>query len=129
MNSTAPASSWPRMNWAISAMRSLDQPEVPTTMGMPAPVANSTMPALAAGCVTSSATSAPSISSRLERESSAACSSRSSDASMSSIAKRPILPVAPATATRIVTCFTLATARRADRRTFAVRLGLLHAIP
>ena len=29
--------SCPRMNWAISAMRSLDQPDVPTTIGMPAP--------------------------------------------------------------------------------------------
>jgi hypothetical protein len=40
------------MNVAISAMRSFDQPEVPTTIGMPAPVANSTMAALAPGCVT-----------------------------------------------------------------------------
>ena len=82
---------------------------------MPALDGDSTMPALTAGCVTSSATSAPSISSRLERESSAACSSKSSDASMSRDAKRPILPVAPTTATAYVTCFILATAAAPGR--------------
>ena len=80
MNSTAPASSWPRMNCgdlgdalARPARRADDDRDARR------PRRTRRSPALAAGCVTSSATSAPSISSRLERESSAACSSRSSD--------------------------------------------------
>ena len=68
------------------------------------------------GWVTSRATSAPSISPRLVRESSAACSSRSSASSMRSKRQCPILPVARATATRFVTHPPSAASGRADVR-------------
>ena len=106
---TAGPSSRSRSRRSTSAMRSRDHPDVPTTTETPASIAASTIAGLAAGWVTSSTTSAPSSSSRLDRESRPACSSRSSASSINRAARRPILPVAPATATLIVTTFTLTT--------------------
>ncbi|BDZ53450.1 hypothetical protein GCM10025870_05230 [Agromyces marinus] len=99
---------------STSAMRSRDHPDVPTTTAAPAAIAASTIAGLADGCVTSKTTSAPASSSRLDDESSPACRSRSSASSMSRVAKRPIFPVAPATATVIVTGFTLPARRLAS---------------
>ena len=85
-----------------SAMRSADQPEVPTRMGMPRSTAARTTSTLDAGVDTSTTRSAPSSSLSALREPRSACSSYPGSAAITARTIVPSFPEAPTMATRVV---------------------------
>jgi hypothetical protein len=97
-----PTARLPLMRRSSAVIRSLDQPDVPTSTLIPCATANSTTDCETAGSVTSTATSAPSMSESSPFESICEWSSNSVEVSTIRETSWPILPVAPTTATLVV---------------------------